>query len=402
MTLIETHIAEVPDLADPRRKRVTRFGTFSLRVCVALSLAACARGNKDPLLDFLPGATVVRSNPSCLDCSVSLQIVTDLAEAKDKDVITGELRSLIVTNEGVLVTNSTPGPPLLFAMDGRLKRQIGVARDTPNEFEFPSLLRGGILDTVLVLDERRRTITFLNMPLQSVRTIPIEGRVRDMALMGDGDLIVVMPVASGDSVRPLSRVSLRDGASSVLPNTAVKMPHGAAEEFADRIIAPSRDGLHFWSAHRLRYAVEKRKLNGELVQVFERDAEWFRPADRIAEVTPDAPPTARVVGLFEDSRGLLFIHSITADGRWHSALGGINGVDGKMRYVVHSPDLYKDTRVEVIDPESGKLVATAKFDPEYPTFSRGPYISRVVRGPLGWLVSEVSLVRLRGFSGLGG
>jgi hypothetical protein len=165
------------------------------------------------------------------------------------------------------------------------------------------------------------------------------------------------------------------------------------------VVAPSRDGLHFWSAHKLRYAIEKRTLDGELVQVFERDADWFRPRKAVSGISADTAPTAKVMGVWEDARGMVWVHTLTADGRWFSGLSGLQSVDGKAIPFVSGPDLYRDTRLEVIDPSNGKLVATAKFDSEYPTFARGPYLARVLTGPFGWLIAELYQARLRGLAG---
>jgi len=144
-------------------------------------------------------------------------------------------------------------------------------------------------------------------------------------------------------------------------------------------------------------AEDERTLDGAVVQTLERDVEWFRPSESLAEVSPDHPPTPRVAGIYEDVRGLLWVHTLTADRRWPDAVRALNGVDGKLRYYVDSRDIYLDSRVEVIDPQTGRLVATAKWDWELPMFTPGTFISRVLKGPAGWNVGEVWRVSFRGF-----
>jgi hypothetical protein len=367
-------------------------------VAAAILILNSACANPDPLNDFLPGATVVSSDPACLNCSIDIQLLSDLAEARDKDAITGHLRSLMPTTDGIMITTEVPGPPLLFAYDGRLSRIIGARTSGPNHFVNASLLRDGLGDSILVLDESARSITLLDLPLNPVRSVYVDNRIRDMAVLGDGSLLVVAPVTQGDSIVPLARVSLSSGEFTPLRSTAIRSLRGADDDYANRVIAPARDGSHFWSAHKLRYAIEKRTLNGEVVQLLERDAEWFRPAKRVAGISADTAPTPRVMGLWEDVRGLIWIHTTTADGRWFSGLSGLQSVDGTAIPFVSGPDLYRDTRIEIVDPENGRLVATAKFDPVFPTFARGAHIARVLEGPMGWLVSEVWMVKLRGFT----
>jgi hypothetical protein len=184
-----------------------------------------------------------------------------------------------------------------------------------------------------------------------------------------------------------------------LRNTVLRVPPGADEEFSGRVVAASRDGQHFWSANKLRYVIEKRTLGGELVQQLERDVSWFRPGSAVAPVSPEAPPSPVVVGIWEDRRGLLWVHTITADARWETALGDATRVDGKTVYPLTGPDLYRDTRIEIIDPTNGTLVATAVWDTVYPAFSAGPFFARILPGPRGWLVGEVWNIRLEGYAG---
>jgi hypothetical protein len=374
---------------------------LSLLAILLTAAAACGKeqsGSRDPLRNFLPGATVVPSEPTCEDCSIDLQLIADLAEARDKDVITGDLRAIYMARQGIVITADSPGPPLQFGFDGRLVRPLGQIGGNPaSVFINATLMRDGKADSVLVLDEAVKTISVLTPSLGIARTVNFTEEPFDMALLGDGDLLVSAPRTVGDSVYPLMRASLSNGATTPVPGFAFVPPGNADKHFSDRVIAAARDSQHVWVGHKLRYAIEKRTLTGELVQILERDAEWFRPSAFMTKVTPDDPPTARMLGIWEDQRGLLWVHTITADGRWPQALGHIQGIDGQQRYVLTSRDLYTDTRVEIIDPRTGELVATAKFDTEMPTFTRGPVLARVLVGPTGWLVSEVWSVRLLGY-----
>ncbi len=364
-------------------------------VILLLVFAACAseeKGSEAAHKSTLPGATVVGNEPTCLDCEIDIELVSDLAEAKDKDVITGDLRSLLTTSQGVIITSIVPGPPLLFGINGRLIRSI-TATDSSDSFVNPSLMRYMPGDSVLVLDEFAKRIAVLSPALKPVRFIPVAVPVVDMLMMPNGDLLLVSPKTVGDSINPFMRISGQTGESMPALATWFRLPPNADAAFTNRVLALARDGEHFWSAHTLRYAIEKRKLNGELVQLLEREVSWFPPAESMAPVSPAGGPTSRVAGIWEDARGLLWVHTITADRRWPQAIGTLQGVDGKSRHFVEFRDLYSDSRIEIIDPVAGGLVATGKFDAELPMFSPGPFISRVINGPSGWLVGEVWAVR---------
>lgn len=367
---------------------------------LSIIMAGCSNGEEAVLGSFLPNATIISGDPTCFDCNIDLNLLTDLGEARDRDVISGDLRSLLSTPDGLLATTTNPAPPMLFdRLDGRLLRYIGITGDSgAGTFLSASLLRTGPGDSVLVLDELTRKITVLSPYLVPVRTIPTPDGITDMIMVNDTDLLLVVPGVDRDSVLPFRKISLIDGSPLEAPRIVVPMLRNADENYSRRLIAPARDGMHFWSAHRLRYAIEKRTWDGELVQTLERDIGWFMPALRVDGVTIDRPPTAIVAGVWEDVRGLLWVHTVTADGRWPTALGQRQAVDGSYNYAVAGKDIYRDSRLEIIDPEQGTLVATAKFDMELPTFSPGPMLSRVLMGPGGWPVGEVMVGRLTGWS----
>jgi hypothetical protein len=365
------------------------------------ALTACGGEKNDPaaaLKQTLPGATVVGNEPTCLDCEVDIELLSDLAEARDKDVITGDLRSMLTTMEGVVITTVVPGPPLLFGVDGRLIKPI--TGSTPEDaFVNPTLMRYAWGDSIVVLDEMAKRIVVLSPSLSPARFIPVDVPVTDMLPLADGDVLLVSPRTVGDSINPFLRISGVTGAIMDPPATSFrKSPTGDAA-FNSRVIALARDGAHIWSAHTLRYAIEKRRLSGEVVQLLEREVSWFPPSEAVSPVAPASQPTPRVVGIWEDVRGLLWVHTITADRRWPNAIGTLTGVDGKSRYFIESKDLYSDSRIEIIDPQTGGLVATAKFDSEYPTLTPGTFMSRVVKGPSGWLVAEVWRVIFNGWTG---
>jgi hypothetical protein len=370
-------------------------------VVTLLLVAACASASDEQaeeLGSFLPGATVISGDPICDDCSIDMALLTHLAEARDKDALTGDFRSLLVTPQGIIVTSETPGPPLLFGMDGRLIRPLEGNARVPDIYRKASAMARGRGDSIYIVDEMAKQLVVLGPYLNAVRTVPLSDSVRGIVGLPRGDVLVVSPSTSGGITHPL--LWLPAAGESLLPfdNFSVDSPSEAAPLYSSRVVASARDGEHFWVAHPLRYAIEKRTLDGELVQLIERDVHWFPPSMTLAPENAESQPTARVTGIWEDGRGLLWVQTSTADGRWPSALGSLTGVDGVTRYFVESRDLYRDTRIEIIDPFSGSLVATEKFDTELPTFSPGPFLSRVVVGPTGWPVGEVYSLHLSGFN----
>ncbi len=109
-----------------------------------------------------------------------------------------------------------------------------------------------------------------------------------------------------------------------------------------------------WAGYQNRHKVELWTLNGDLEKVLFSNPEWFQPWE---EEKPDAPwmepPEPELASVQQDSEGRLWILSRVPSTRWtqldlggdHFAMPGL----GWMNSVY-------DTVVEVIDPQTGKLL----------------------------------------------
>jgi hypothetical protein len=69
------------------------------------------------------------------------------------------------------------------------------------------------------------------------------------------------------------------------------------------------------------------------------------------------------MGIVEDSLGRVWIVAATADPKWASALEEMRRSDGRPAQRVADYHRYYDTVLQVIDPRSGSLIASQRFDP---------------------------------------
>lgn len=148
-----------------------------------------------------------------------------------------------------------------------------------------------------------------------------------------------------------------------------------------RELAPADNG-RFWAAHPNRYWIEEWELEGIRRRIV-RDAAWFPSHPGGFGFSPDEPPKPMLVDLQVDSRGRLWVLATVADQNWRTALVGLpdEAHGGEVRYVPEDINDYLDTVVEVIDPDSGQLLLSSRFD-AFLRFS-GPKHVYSVGGPEG-------------------
>lgn len=119
----------------------------------------------------------------------------------------------------------------------------------------------------------------------------------------------------------------------------------------------------FWAAHVNRYVVELWDSVGRRQRTIERHVPWFTPWSKWPGFTNTGPPLASIGGiaLQQPDRLLVLIH--VADKRWREALRPV--VEGGFPGLLPDPyEAYFDTIIEVIDTQTGNVIASQLF-PDY-------------------------------------
>ncbi|CAN5855301.1 hypothetical protein BH23GEM9_BH23GEM9_18570 [soil metagenome] len=135
-----------------------------------------------------------------------------------------------------------------------------------------------------------------------------------------------------------------------------------ADAPANSPIIPTMELTSFWAAHTTRYIVERWGLAGHKILELHRNVSWFQPHDGRDANTP--APRPRISALWEDRSGLLWILIVVADRHYqrnHAVLptssGGMTAVSPAAQHTLH------DTILEVVDPRTGVLLASHRYDP---------------------------------------
>jgi hypothetical protein len=268
------------------------------------------------------------------------------------------------------------------------------------EFRWISGIAVAPGDTLYVIDRGNPHLTVVSPEYHLVRTVPQPVVVAEYeyALLGDGSLVLNGIGHSTDAygspfhvVEPFGGAGLR----SFGYDRRLITPRSERLAIA-RALAPSTTvPTQFWAAPRNRYVIERWDRDGTRDLVLERHPSWFEPYpdDVQATVGPDARPRPRLLSLAEDSTGLVWTFILVPDRRWRAGLARRSDESHGSYYDIADYHRYYDTRIEVIDPRTARLVASERVDDALRV--RGSLISKLAETPAGSWYYDLFEYRLR-------
>lgn len=262
---------------------------------------------------------------------------------------------------------------------GTEAQRIGRAGEGPGEYRYirwvvPHESGLHVFDPVAL----RRTL--LDADYRVVHTSPLPVRLAGTAaVLGDSSYVV------NGSISTSARIGYalhHFSPSGELMRSFDESPlgHGVpgAEISSYRSLRVGPDGL-LWSAHRTRYQIDTWDVGqGELLHSHMRAADWFPPHLEWGSNDPRRSPRPEIIDMEIDPQGRLWMLISVASDQWSEAF--VNLVEGSHPELDgHRLDdwtMAYDTRIEVIDPTEGCVIAHRIVD-EYLPFFVGP----------GWAVS---------------
>lgn len=303
----------------------------------------------------------VSDPPACPTCKIVLEQVGSLRTTPE--VVVYSTGQLVGTHSHYVLTHRYDRSRLLvFDKAGRYLRSLGNKGEGPGEYLEIWALALGSYDSVHLFDTglRRHAVYDSALHLASTHTY------YDLALfdngllvLGDGSLIFngIVHTRAGIGY-PLHRAVPGNG---IIASFGTDNPRydGHATIRLYRRLAKSRDG-GFWAVHLVDYIVEYWTAGGELKQVLHRDAPWFNSTafdpekQRVETQGKMPPPFSTVVAIREAKDGSLRLLSRVPDPKVLPE--SITGMESFALF---------DAMLEVMDPRSGTLIATERFE-HYP------------------------------------
>jgi hypothetical protein len=162
-----------------------------------------------------------------------------------------------------------------------------------------------------------------------------------------------------------------------------------------RSLGSSRFG--FWSATLLfEYRLERWDSAGNRTRLIRRQPPWFQPYDTTTIASPEHPPHPALVAVMEDGEGRVWTVSLVADSQWVEGLSKepVRGEGGTIYYRTEDPEAARDTYLEILDPVSGRLLVSRRFDGLYDYLINDSLIGRRVYDENGVPAVEIYRVTL--------
>lgn len=348
---------------------------FLLVVLAPSSIAAAAQAPS-------PGTTVIQGEATCRTCQITMREIARIGG--DADALDNIITSAVRDRAGrYLVAIRGQPTPLIYDSVGHSFGIIGRRGKGPGEYISAELLFRGPGDTIYVMDRDQFRMQVLSPSLEPVRTYPILPSAWSMHVTGDGRILlnansttrtrIGYPFHELDPVGNIVRSFGADSGASWGPRDE------SAFTFAE---AGNR---RFWTASQIgKYELRLWGRTDSLLRIVERRVDWFRPYKSVWMATPDRQASPWLVTFWEDGQGRIWTVTRVGDRDWKRGLGpGKRGEGGHMVYEVLSQRQVYDTMIEVLDPVSGRVIASQRFDDRF-GFSISPgVISLAVRNEDG-------------------
>jgi hypothetical protein len=286
--------------------------------------------------------------------------------------VVAEPSMLTVRSDGVfvLVDRTDPRRVKFFAHDGSYLRSFGREGQGPGEFRTINALAVLPGDSVEIYDLGNGRFTLVGPDFALGRISPPVGLMAPfIGRAPDGSRVVNALSPYPDRLGyPLHWLGPDLGHETSLgadfsPGSRVDL-----EAWRRPMAEPTSRSV--WVAHQPRYRLEEWDRNGELLRVLERHVTWFVPWEGTAVWEEDGRPRPYLAEVHRDVQGRLWTLVRLPGERWEEGLGPGREFGGRvLGSTVTDRHVLWDTRIEVIDPESGIVLRSQHFDLSFHGFT---------------------------------
>jgi hypothetical protein len=294
-------------------------------------------------------------------CAITLSHVAILSDSVDPGLFPLG-RSMIVQRDGrgrFYVVARTADRFAVFDSSGRDPTLIGRRGSGPGEYQRATGVIPGPGDTVYVSDERLRRVTVYAPDLSLVRILHMAHP--PSFVQEDGSFIVARQLPTPASIGyPIHRFD-REGQLRLSFGADTPQFRQDLTRIVNRIAAPARDGT-IWTVAPGRYEIERwDPSEGRRVARMTIGSQWF--TESLNDSRPDYErPDPLIVGLWEDSVGMVWVLVRVADSAWKPPPASERQTERVFDIAEYSQTY--DWILEAVDPATATVVATRRF-PDY-------------------------------------
>ncbi|MXW17196.1 MAG: 6-bladed beta-propeller [Gemmatimonadetes bacterium] len=321
---------------------------------LALTLAATA-----PARAQNPAVTTLTESPDC-NCRIELTRVFSLSDSLHPGLFAYSPLVMRDSRGVWYATSNTDGLKQVgvFDQEGRLIKVIGRLGEGPGEFTRVNHIVVGAGDTLYVYDHSQLRRSVFDPDHEFVRTERIPAFMRDMVPLPSGHMIVNSTIRTAEGVDwPLHLVGADGGVLQTFGNeTASRRPDDSFLEL--RSIAVDGGGV-LWVAPRNAYELSIYSMAGTRPQPtnrrYRRQVDWFQPWTELSRGAEPPKPNVQQIAFGPDDPTLLWVLISVADAEWAPV--------PPQRSSKELIDSLYDDILEVIDIESGSVLASRRFGP---------------------------------------
>jgi hypothetical protein len=316
---------------------------------------------------------VIPAAASCADCSIELELVLTVAEPDapwlgDRTQFSRDSRGYYYAADFFI----NPGVVTVVDPGGRASSAFGGAGEGPREGRGTLAPYFDHADTAYVYDFMLSRFSVWAPDRHLVRDFRAPALIEDVIILGPGEMVINANIATRELAGwPLHVLSTRDG--EVLRSFGADRPEYRRDlPYLHRRRLASSTGGRFWSAHSTAYVIELWDRTGRKHMELRRDVPWFPAHDGRNRYPSPSPPYTTAV--WEDHAGLLWVLVQVQDPEQAAHRDRLEVRDG-MR-IIHGRDGHRlyDTIVEVLDPATGELLASRRFDESVRKWGSGPLV----------------------------
>jgi hypothetical protein len=322
---------------------------------------------------------------------IVVELVAELGEDDYPGAIGDQIARASRLRDGRFLASSQldRGEVAVFDSTGRFLYRFGRFGHGPGEFQAPAFhWLDPTFDTLVVVDPSARRLTKLSADGQETfRTHPFPlSPVGGLFFRDDGTMIVSSPRFTMDAiVQPLHLIS-KEG--TILQSFGSDQPMvytDAGMSLLSRTVALSGPD-HIWVAHPLEYTIERWSVEGELIESFSPELEWFPPLvgrPRLPRAPDDDPPPNGIRGVWEDEEGRLWVVARVPARDWRQQFRRVDDPTARRPYerIGFDEELW-DSRFQVWQPRGWRLLAdTVVPGMWFGAFGNGYGYSRHLDGP---------------------
>lgn len=361
---------------------------ITLSVALLVTLATVARSQ--PVVSTVE----VRGVEGCRGCRITAVEVARIGRGGEHEHLDQWPQSMWQDRRGRIFVMQSNGHvlPMVFDSSGAFLRSLGREGTGPGELRNAAVVFGDKSDTTFIHDWGNGRLTILDPELHIVRQIPFARIALKATALSDGTILA--NAVTRDRARPGLPFQLFNRAGERVGVTGTgDIPMAPSTEifFAYRVAAAREGG--FWAVPLKGRHLIERWTTLTSVTVFRRTGvPWFvefsTGPDRLNQASLVA---SEMRGVWEDSVGLVWTLIRVADPRGPSPRDTLRNPEGVYTVARNMAREY-DTIVEVLDPRSGRLIASQRFDGLFNWALGNGRIGSVIEHPDGGI--EIAILGL--------